>query len=354
MKLSSFGISLLLLVIAGVGAAAAQSGNGPAEPLTFIVTASNTANNQLLVYDSTGTLVRTIPTQGQGGVTGNAGGIAQNRERLAVVNFKSHNVSVFFKDPEHAALQLERVIPVAASPVSVALNEDHLYILTTTRVESHAIGGAGVSSSPDGVAALLVADGSAAQVGILPGQLIFTEKSNAIETVNLNNSGAVTGKAALVANIPANLNTPFGLVTRKDDAYVTIAHANEISLVRNNAALTVTGSGTQNAPCWVALDGPFLFSANTPSQSVSRYAVYGQQIVQDAAVAATFNGGPTDITYRAGLAAVVDANAALLQSHLSIFRVDEDGNLTLQAAATINNTATNGVAIVSFELYHDF
>ena len=104
----------------------------------------------------------------------------------------------------------------------------------------------------------------------------------------------------------------------------------------------------------MAIDGPFLFSANSPSHSVSRFAVYGQQIVQDAAVAATFNGNPTDIAYRAGLAAVIDANATLSQSHLSIFQVDEDGNLNLQGLATINNTATNGVAIVDFTQRYDY
>jgi hypothetical protein len=77
---------------------------------------------------------------------------------------------------------------------------------------------------------------------------------------------------------------------------------------------------------------------------VSRYAVYGQQIIQDAAVVASFNGNPTDITYRADLAAVVDGDGAL--SHVSVFHVDEDGNFTLKGVATINNAATNGIAIV--------
>jgi hypothetical protein len=170
--------------------------------------------------------------------------------------------------------------------------------------------------------------------------------------VQLDPRGAVAGKATLVGNIPTNVNTPFGLVTHGNDAYVTIAHANEISLVRNNDVLTVTGSGTQNSPCWLALDGPFLFSANSPSESVSRYVVYGRVIVQDAAVAATFSGNPTDIAYRAGLAAVVDANGTV--SHISIFRVDEDGNLGLQGLATINNVATNGVAIVRLDEHVDY
>jgi hypothetical protein len=151
-------------------------------------------------------------------------------------------------------------------------------------------------------------------------------------------------------NIPANVDTPFGLVTRGADAYVTIAHANEIGLVRNNTVTAVTGSGTQASPCWLALDGPFLFSSNSPSHSISRYVVSGQSIVQTKAVAATLNGSPTDIAYanvgNGGLAAVVDGNGAV--SHLSIFRVDGSGNLGLQGVATINTPTANGVAVVRF------
>lgn len=88
---------------------------------------------------------------------------------------------------------------------------------------------------------------------------------------------------------------------------MVIARVNEIRLVRNDAVLMVTGSGTQLAPCWVTLDGPLLFPANSPTHSMSRYAIYGQRIIRDAAAVATFNGGPTDITYRDNLAAVVDA-----------------------------------------------
>jgi len=125
---------------------------------------------------------------------------------------------------------------------------------------------------------------------------------------------------------------------------VTIAHSNEITLVRGGKVLTVTGSGTQNALCWLALVGPFLFSSNSPSMSVSRYAVYGQKIVQDAAVAASFNGDPTDIAAGAGLVAVIDGSGLI--SHLSIYSVDEDGNLTLLQAADTISSAANGVAIV--------
>jgi hypothetical protein len=193
------------------------------------------------------------------------------------------------------------------------------------------------------MAGLVLADGSAAQVGVLENQLIITEKNNAIETVNLNGDGAVVGNTSLVANIPANVNAPFGLVTRDDDAYVTIAHADEISLVRQDAVETVTGSGTQHAPCWLALDGPFLFSSNSPSMSISRYLVFGKKIVQQVAVAAKLNGSPTDIAQSGGFLSVIDGAGAL--SHLSVFNVDGDGNLRLNSVVTINSAA-NGIAIV--------
>ena len=324
-------------VLMGVPTAASAEG-------ALVLTASNATTNELLVLNTAGTVLRRIPTQGQGGVSGNAGGIAASHDRVAVVNFGSSNVSIFERDEGGRYFRLERVIPTLGSPVSVAFGNDHLYVLTTSHVESHRAGPFGVIPQVDGQAQLLHGDATAAQVGVIKGELIFTEKSNAIESVRLSGDGAVTGSASLVANIPANVNAPFGLATRGDEAYVTIAHADEISLVRNNTVLAVTPSGTQHAPCWVALDGPFLFSANSPSQSVSRYAVYGQKMVQDAAVVTTFTGNPTDIVYRNGFAAVIDAAAGI--SRVSVFKVDQDGNFASQGVATLSSAATNGLAIV--------
>jgi len=306
----------------------------------LIVTATNAAENQLLVYSANGTLLQTLSTEGKGGASGNAGGIEAKNDLVAAVNFGSQTVSLF--EREDGGLQLAQVVSTVSSPLSVAFGEDHLYILGTTTIESHPIYGHQVGNSADGVTTLLKADGSAAQVGVLPNQLIISEKSNVIETVELS-GGAVTGLPKLVSNIPSNVNAPFGLVTRGDKAYVTIAHANEISLVRHDEVLTVTGSGTQSAPCWVTLVGPFLFSSNSPSMSVSRYVVFADKIVQDAAVAASLNGNPTDIASGDGVIAVIDGNGPV--SHLSIFKVDAEGNLKLRIANTMAAGA-NGVAVV--------
>jgi hypothetical protein len=330
--------SALAALTLASGAAQANDGNR-----ALVITASNAAANTLLIHSADGTLVNTIATQGQGGVGGNAGGIALGERYLAVVNFGSSSVSVFAVDRDDRRLSLDALINTVGGPVSVAFGHDHLYVLTTTHVESHAITRRGVTAIPDGLIGLVKADGTAAQVGVLNHEVVISEKSNIIETVRLTDDGALTGTAATVANLPANTNAPFGLATRGDSAYVTIAHANEISLVRHDAVLTITGSGTEMAPCWVTLDGPFLFSANSPSKSVSRYLVHGQTITQEVAAAARFNGSPTDITYAGGLLAVIDG--AGTQSHLSVFNVDDDGNLALRGTTTMAGGA-NGVAIL--------
>jgi hypothetical protein len=66
--------------------------------------------------------------------------------------------------------------------------------------------------------------------------------------------------------------------------------------------------------------------------------------VQDAAVAATLNGDPTDIAYAGGMIAVIDGSGSV--THLSMFSVDEDGNLMLMQAADTIAGAANGVGIV--------
>ena len=149
----------------------------------------------------------------------------------------------------------------------------------------------------------------------------------------------------MVANIPANVDVPLGLATRGSDAYVTIAHANETSLVRNDIVITTTGSGSQIAPCWATLDGPYLFTANTPSKSISRYVAYGTQLILDAEVAASLTDKPTDVAFSHGILAVVSSNGTV--SRLSQFHVDSDGNLSLLGSSTVGASA-NGVAVVDF------
>ena len=104
-----------------------------------MVTASNAAKNQLLVYNAGGQLIQTVSTQGKGGASGNAGGIEAKGNMVAVVNFGSQSVSIF--ERRNNGFHMRQLVPTVSSPVSVAFGADHLYILGTTQVESHRMDG---------------------------------------------------------------------------------------------------------------------------------------------------------------------------------------------------------------------
>ncbi len=69
-----------LSILVPLAATAVQAG---ADQNALVVTASNATKNQLLVYNTGGQLIQTVPTQGQGGVSGNAGGIEARGNMVA-------------------------------------------------------------------------------------------------------------------------------------------------------------------------------------------------------------------------------------------------------------------------------
>ncbi|HZL95757.1 MAG TPA: hypothetical protein VFB99_19020 [Vicinamibacterales bacterium] len=332
------GVTAAALLTAGVLAAAEPQG-------AVIVTSSNTADNRLLVYDTAGTLVQEVPTFGQGGASGNAGGIATSNGTVAVANFGSQTVSLFSRG--EGGFELRQTIPANSQPVSVAFGKTHLYVLGTTTVESHRLGPDGVEAPADGTAGLLIADGSAAQVGVAGDELIVTEKSGAIERVQLR-EGAVFGTPVAVALSEGQSNTPFGLTTRGSNAYVTFAGSDTVGVVKNDrqtafAATGIPGGTGQHAPCWIAVVGPYLFTTNSPSHSVSRLIAGGGNILLDDPVAAQTTGAPIDVAAEGDLLALVETGGGA--SLLTQFRIDEDGNLTRTVSTPIASVA-NGIAIV--------
>ena len=332
------GVTAAALLTAGVLAAAERDG-------AVIVTSSNTADNRLLVYDTAGTLIQEVPTLGQGGASGNAGGIATTNGTVAVVNFGSQTVSLFSRG--EGGFELRQTIPTSSQPVSVAFGKMHLYVLGTTTVESHRIGPDGVEAPADGTAGLLIADGSAAQVGVAGDELIVTEKSGAIERVQLR-EGAVFGTPVAVALSEGQSNTPFGLTTRGSNAYVTFADSDTVGVVKNDrqtafAAVGIPGGAGQHAPCWIAIVGPYLFTTNSPSHSVSRLIAGGANILLDEPVAAQTTGAPIDVAAEGDLLSLVETGGGA--SLLTQFHIDEDGNLTRTVSTPIASAA-NGIAIV--------
>jgi hypothetical protein len=332
------GVTAAALLTAGVLAAADRNG-------VVIVTSSNTADNRLLVHDTAGTLIQEVPTFGQGGAGGNAGGIATSNGTVAVANFGSQTVSLFSRG--EGGFELRQTIAAGSPPVSVAFGNTHLYVLGTTTVESHEIGPDGVQAAADGTAGLLIADGSAAQVGVVGDELIVTEKSGAIERVQLR-EGAVFGPLVALSLSEGQSNTPFGLTTRGSNAYVTFAGSDTVGIVKNDrqtafAATGIPGGAGQHSPCWIAVVGPYLFTTNSPSRSVSRLITGGANILLDEALAAQTTLAPIDVAAEGDLLALVETGGGA--SLLTQFHIDEDGNLT-QTVSTPIASAANGIAIV--------
>jgi hypothetical protein len=332
------GVTAAALLTAGVLAAGERDA-------AVIVTSSNTADNRLLVYDTAGTLIQEVPTLGDGGAGSNAGGIATTNGIVALINFGSRTVSLFSRG--QGGFELRQTIPTGSQPLSVAFGNGHLYVLGTTTVESYRIGPDGVEAPADGTAGLLIADGSAAQVGVAGDELIVTEKSGAVERVQLR-QGAVFGTPAAVPLSEGQSNTPFGLTTRGSNAYVTFAGSDTVGVVKNDgqtafAATGIPGGGGQHAPCWIAVVGPYVFTTNSPSHSVSRLIAAGGNIILDDPVAAQTTGAPIDVDAEGDLLALVETGDGA--SLLTQFRIDEDGSLTRIVSTPIASVA-NGIAIV--------
>jgi len=120
------------ILVSLLGAATAAQAASP-----FVVTASNAAANQLLVYSPSGELIQKLSTNGKGGATGNSGGVQSHNGLVAAVNFGSQSVAIF--KVGNKGLSLSQVVSTVANPVSVAFGENHLYVLGAEKVESHSI-----------------------------------------------------------------------------------------------------------------------------------------------------------------------------------------------------------------------
>jgi len=339
MKRFSYLIVLALLSSAGAAFAA--------ERATVVVTASNAPQNQLLVYDTAGQLLQTVPTLGQGGAGGNGGGVAATGELVAVVNFGSQNVSTFVRG--EGGFTLRDVVPVSSQPVSLAFSRDHLYVLGTATVESHRLDRDVIDPVADGTAALIAADGSAAQVGVVGDRVIVSEKSGVVETVALR-GGAVNGAASALPLPSTALASPFGFTTRGANAYVTVAASDLVTVIRNGELAAAVATGTpggagQHSPCWAAVVGPYLFTSNTPSHTVSRLVATSNNLLLDRAVAAQTTGTPADIAAEGTLLALIEGNGGGT-AHLTQFEITAEGDL-VQRATTAIAAPANGIAIVA-------
>ncbi len=219
--------------------AAAKANRTPA-PLFLTIT--NGAVNFLAVVNARTRVTDYVPTGGSGGATGNAGGVAVEGQLAAAVNFGSGNVTIFVRRGD--AMQPTQMIKTASPPVSVAFGHNHLVVLGLTSAESFPVYGTSVIKDADGVVDLLKGDKSAAQIVTYDGGALYVEKSGNVAVLNLstNGFGGLSGpsRPVLLPQAP-NDDTPFGVIARGANIYLTIAHSDLEVLVVNGRIVSSAG-----------------------------------------------------------------------------------------------------------------
>jgi hypothetical protein len=352
----SIGHALVILPLMCTFAIAADPQPGAQAVTTspLFLTATNGANNYLAVINTGTRQVLYVPTGGNGGASGNAGGVAVNGKMAAVVNFGSGNVTIF--ERRGPTMQPIQMIPTVSQPVSVAFGSGHLVVLELTMAESFPVYGNTVSAHADGQVTLALGDKSAAQIVTFDGGVAYTEKTGSMAEVTLSTNGAPgLGGMNTVVNLPPapNNNTPFGLVGRGANVYVTIAHSDLEALVVNGQIVSLASgpkpftdaSGNiTHAPCWNALSGQFLYASDSPGKQLLRYLVSDANIFYDKAGVATLSGAPTDLAAAGSTLGVIDGGNGTV-SNASLFDISSEGELTLRFAVKISGPI-NGAAIV--------
>jgi len=346
---SGLAAGLLAVALLAAGAAVAEE----PERGIFVLTSTNDAGaNQVVVFklDVEGTpalsLVDSLPTQGKGGASGNAGILQFKDDQGAVANYGSNSVSRIARHHDYFAI--EGTLSLAsncAKPDSVALSADHLFVVGANCAESHAWPSGRVDG---GVVAL--SDPSAAQIAVGKDWAAVTMTSGSLLQLPLQWDGALAGSSVAVTLPSTANNTPLGAAFWDDVLGFTPAHSPDSFAIVNKGrnVFPITGPTPPypaNAPCWVAKGpGNVWYTGNSPGHAISLFLTDAQGGVFYKSV--PLPGAPTDITVspdRKWLAVIYSEGGS---AYVAVFSVDAYGDLA--PAATSNPIGVAGFSGVAF------
>jgi hypothetical protein len=292
------------------------------------------------------TLAYTLPTGGKGGAAGN-GGILQFKDGLgAVANYGSNTVSQLVRIGNTISIgETIRLASGCESPDSVALTDNHLFVVGANCAESHAW----PSGYLDG-SLVSLSDNSAAQIAVGKTWAAVTMKSGSVLQLPLTQDGGTLSGTVSSITLPADAdNTPLGAGFWGDILGFTPAHSVDSFAIVDASQNVFPIAGPSpafptNAPCWVA-KGPrsIWYTGNAPGDAVSIF-------FSDAQGGAFYKsvplpGSPTDLSVsndRKWLAVIYTAADG---AHVAVFSIDDYGDLTPAATSpAIGVAAFSGVA----------
>jgi 6-phosphogluconolactonase len=349
-----------LLVFPGTGLARGRAG--------AVYTMTNAASgNAVVAYDrlANGSLrySATYPTGGDGTGDGlaNQGGVvlSDNGRWLAVVNAGSNEVSLF--SVHRRGLTLADTQPSGGDlPISVAIYGDLVYVVHrgSTDIAGLRIGRGGTLTPVPGSSQPLTG-ADPAQIGFSPDGrfLLVTEKAtNSIDVFPVYRDGSV-GPADSYDSYGM---TPFAFAFgKRDQVFVSevfggaddAGAVSSYELTRDGILEVIDGSvpNTETAPCWLVVTpgGRYVFTTNTPDDSLSGYAIdfEGKLTLVDPDGRTGEPGTGTspldmDLSDDGRFLYTLDIGT----DTISTFRVRPDGSLRLLVAITGVPDGANGLA----------
>jgi len=343
------GFTLAALSLTSVLAVAGQK-----EHSALVITSTNdSSGNAVVVFklDTAGTpsltLAETLPTGGKGGASTNAG-ILQFKGALgAVANYGSNTVSELVRYDNSIAIgKTVNLAPDCVNPDSLALTQDHLFVVGADCAESHAW----PSGFVDGPVVSL-SDPSAAQIAVGKSWAAVTMSSGSLLQLPLTqDDGALSGASTAIA-LPSDADmVPLGAAFWGNVLGFTPAHSpDSFAIVDENGTVNPiagpTPSFPTNAPCWVAKGpGNIWYTGNSPGDAISIFFSDNQGGAFYKSV--PLPGSPTDITVSADrkwLAVIYKAGS---EAYVAVFAIDDHGDLTpVATSSSIGVASFNGVAI---------
>jgi hypothetical protein len=353
-KLQKFSVWRAGIVLAAAFFATALAVAGSHDRGLFVLTSTNNASgNSVVVFklDVTGkpslSLANTLPTGGKGGASTNAGILQFQGDLGAVANYGSNSVSQLVRYDSY--FSIGRTINLAADcvkPDSVAVTEQHLFVVGSNCAESHDW----PFGKVDGTVVSL-ADHSAAQIAV--GQHLggdYADLRIGPSAPPYARGWGLTGTSTSIT-LPRNANSvPLGAAFWGNNLGFTPAHSPDSFAIVNEdrnvfPVVGPTPPYPANASCWVAKGpGNVWYTGNSPGQAISIFFTDGQGGVFYKSI--PLPGSPTDITVSSDgkwLAVIYSADG---EAYVAVFAIDAYGDLNPAATSnSIGVAAFSGVAI---------
>jgi hypothetical protein len=341
------GLVLAAFAIAGTLSAISQTWRTP----LVITSTNNSSGNAVEVFklDTSGTpsltLTQTLPTGGKGGASTNAGIVQFKGELGAVANFASNTVSPLARYGDSIAVgPAIHLAQGCTNPDSVALTNDHLFVVGANCAETHAwpwgfVDGPVVSLS----------DPSAAQIAVGENWAAVTLSSGSVLQLPLTGGGVLNGTSNAIA-LPSDADmVPLGEAFWGNILGFTPAHSPDSFAVLNGDGKLFPVAGPTpsypvNAPCWVAKGaGNIWYTGNSPGDAISIFFSDSQGGVFYKSV--PLPGLPSDVAVSPDgnwLAVIYTAGS---NAYVGVFSIDAYGDLTQAATSSAIGVASfSGVA----------